>query len=111
VAADVTLGRAQAGDEQEVRGTGRPCGPGCTGSAGPEARYEAKETIALLTGDAWLTMPPVTPEYKGPDPHAPMLRAYGPLVLSLEGDKVAAITRFADNSVLPYFGLPRTLAG
>jgi RNA polymerase sigma-70 factor (TIGR02960 family) len=103
--------------------------------------------IALLTDDAWLTMPPVTLEYQGPeaiatflgeardwrngmlnrlvptrangqpafgcywpDPHAPVLRAHGLLVLSLEGDRVCAITRFVDNSVLPYFGLPRTLA-
>ena len=103
--------------------------------------------VALLTDDAWLTMPPVTLEFQGPaaigaflrdaavwrngrrdrlvpnrangqpaygcyrqDPHAPLLRAHGLMVLSLEGDRVSAITRFVDNSVLPYFGLPRTLA-
>jgi RNA polymerase sigma-70 factor (TIGR02960 family) len=115
------------------------------------AAYAADDidgVVALLTDDAWLTMPPVTLEYQGPeaiaiflreasdwrngmrnrlvptrangqpafgcywpDPHAPVLRAHGLLVLSLEGDKVGAITRFVDNSVLPYFGLPRTLAG
>jgi hypothetical protein len=30
-------------------------------------------------------------------------------VLKLEGDRVAAITNFLDSSVLPRFGLPRTL--
>jgi len=30
------------------------------------------------------------------------------MVLTLAGDKICAITRF-DNSVLPGFGLPRTL--
>jgi RNA polymerase sigma-70 factor (ECF subfamily) len=36
--------------------------------------------------------------------------AMGLLVLTLRGDKISAITRF-DNSVLPRFGLPRTLPG
>jgi hypothetical protein len=33
----------------------------------------------------------------------------GLLVLSLEGERIAAITNFIDSSVLPRFGLPRTL--
>jgi RNA polymerase sigma-70 factor (ECF subfamily) len=40
---------------------------------------------------------------------APIARAHGLLVLTLTGDRVAAITRFPDNGVLPRFGLPRTL--
>jgi RNA polymerase sigma-70 factor (TIGR02960 family) len=43
------------------------------------------------------------------DPHAPIARAHGLVVLTLEGDRISAITRFLDNSVLPHFGLPRTL--
>jgi RNA polymerase sigma-70 factor (ECF subfamily) len=43
-----------------------------------------------------------------PDPHARVLHAVGLLVLTLAGDSIAAITRF-DNSVLAFFGLPRTL--
>lgn len=43
-----------------------------------------------------------------PDPHAPVLHVGGLLVLTLAGDRISAITRF-DNSVMPYFGLPRTL--
>jgi RNA polymerase sigma-70 factor (ECF subfamily) len=31
------------------------------------------------------------------------------LVLTLEGNRIAAITRFGDGGVLPHFGLPRTL--
>ncbi|HEX5502027.1 MAG TPA: RNA polymerase subunit sigma-70 [Thermomicrobiales bacterium] len=42
----------------------------------------------------------------GPD-HA-VLRAMGVLVLTLAGDRIAAITRFGE-SVLPYFGLARTI--
>jgi len=34
---------------------------------------------------------------------------HGLLVLTLDGDRVSAVTRFVDNSTLPYFGLPRTL--
>jgi len=43
------------------------------------------------------------------DEHAPVARATGLLVLTLQGDQIAAITRFPDTSVLPRFGLPRTL--
>jgi RNA polymerase sigma-70 factor, ECF subfamily len=43
------------------------------------------------------------------DPRAPIARAHGMLVLTLEGDKISAISRFLDNSVLSRFGLPRTL--
>ena len=31
------------------------------------------------------------------------------IVLTLEGERIAAVTRFGDNGVLPRFGLPRTL--
>jgi RNA polymerase sigma-70 factor (TIGR02960 family) len=43
------------------------------------------------------------------DPHSPVARAHGVMVLTLEGDRIAAITRFLDSSVMPHFGLPRTL--
>jgi RNA polymerase sigma-70 factor (ECF subfamily) len=42
------------------------------------------------------------------DPHAPVAHAHGLLVLTLAGDKICTITRFGD-SLLPHFGLPRTL--
>jgi RNA polymerase sigma-70 factor (TIGR02960 family) len=99
--------------------------------------------VALLTEDAWLTMPPVPLEYQGRelaarfltlafrrgrrfrliatrangqpafgvylrDPHTAVLRASGLLVVTLAGDRVSMITRF-DNSVIPRFGLPRSL--
>ncbi len=44
------------------------------------------------------------------DPHAPVLHANGLLVLTLAGDRISMITRF-DPSVLPRFGLPRSLPG
>jgi RNA polymerase sigma-70 factor (TIGR02960 family) len=43
------------------------------------------------------------------DPRTPVARAHGLIVLTLEGDRIAAMTRFVDNSLLPEFGLPRTL--
>lgn len=43
------------------------------------------------------------------DPHAPVLRCYGLLVLTIEGDRIAGITRFRDTAVMSRFGLPRTL--
>jgi RNA polymerase sigma-70 factor (ECF subfamily) len=110
--------------------------------------FEAADTdrlVALLTDDAWLSMPPEPHEYQGhaaiaefyrtrtwwgvrvarlvptrannqpafgyylADPHAPVARAHGLVVLTLEGDRISAITRFGDNSLFPHFGLPRTL--
>jgi RNA polymerase sigma-70 factor (ECF subfamily) len=102
--------------------------------------------VALLTGDAWLTMPPVPLEYQGPaaigaflstvpaggelerfrlvatrangqpafgfylrDAHCPVARAAGLMVLTLEGDRISAITAFHDTSVFPSFGLPRSV--
>ena len=44
-----------------------------------------------------------------PDAHAAIARAYGLFVLTLEGDRVSAITWFAERSLFPRFGLPRTL--
>ena len=44
-----------------------------------------------------------------PDAHAAIARPYGLVVLTLEGDAIAAITWFADTGVFRHFGLPRTL--
>lgn len=44
------------------------------------------------------------------DDTCPIARAEGMMVLTLEGDRVAAITAFHDTSVFPLFGLPRTVA-
>jgi RNA polymerase sigma-70 factor (TIGR02960 family) len=101
--------------------------------------------IALLTDDAWVTMPPEPYEYQGAeaigrflrdrvaarpggvrlvptrangqpafghyiqDPHAAVGRFVGVLVLTLEGDRIAALTRFADTGILARFALPRTV--
>jgi RNA polymerase sigma-70 factor (TIGR02960 family) len=43
------------------------------------------------------------------DPRTPIAHAHGLLVLTLSGDRICALTRFADNGLLPRFGLPRTL--
>jgi RNA polymerase sigma-70 factor (ECF subfamily) len=43
------------------------------------------------------------------DAHAPIAHPAGLLVLTLEGDRIGAITNFIDTSVLAHFGLPRTL--
>ena len=100
--------------------------------------------VALLTDEAWLTMPPEPYEYQGPagigsflrdrtiTRGAPLLvptrantqpafgvyfpptqteiaRPYGMLVLTLEGQRISAITWFGGNSVFSQFGLPRIL--
>jgi RNA polymerase sigma-70 factor, ECF subfamily len=44
-----------------------------------------------------------------PDAQAAIARPYGLIVLTLEGDAIAAITWFADTGIFRYFGLPRTL--
>jgi RNA polymerase sigma-70 factor (TIGR02960 family) len=43
------------------------------------------------------------------DPHSPIARAYGLMVLTLRGDRVAGLAGFADTAVFASFGLPRTL--
>jgi RNA polymerase sigma-70 factor (TIGR02960 family) len=44
-----------------------------------------------------------------PLPHTDIARAYGLLVLTVEGSRISAVTWFSDTSVFPYFGLPRTV--
>jgi Sigma-70, region 4/SnoaL-like domain len=44
-----------------------------------------------------------------PDAQAAIVRSYGLMVLTLEGDRISAITWFGDRGVFPHFGLPRTL--
>ena len=101
--------------------------------------------VALLTDDAWLTMPPLPHAYQGRDaigafldgaerrrgaplrvvatrangqpafgcyvsaPETGVARAFSLMVLTLEGDGIAAITWFADSSGFKQFGLPRML--
>lgn len=43
------------------------------------------------------------------DADAPTGRAHGLLVLTVEGGRISALTRFLDNGLLPHFGLPRML--
>jgi RNA polymerase sigma-70 factor (ECF subfamily) len=43
------------------------------------------------------------------DPAAGVDHACGLVVLTVDGDHIAAIDRFVDNSMLPRFGLPRSL--
>jgi RNA polymerase sigma-70 factor (TIGR02960 family) len=111
------------------------------------ANHDIDGVVALLTDDAWITMPPVTLEYQGPaaigrflrdvsawhggrpyrlvptgangqpayglyvcDGHAPVYRAYGIVMLTLAGNRISAITRFVDNSLMSWFGLPGSLA-
>jgi len=44
-----------------------------------------------------------------PSPQTAIARPYGFMVLTLAGERISAITWFADSSVFPQFGLPRSL--
>jgi RNA polymerase sigma-70 factor (ECF subfamily) len=44
-----------------------------------------------------------------PDPQAAIARAYALFVLTLEGDRISAITWFGERSLFAHLGLPRTL--
>jgi len=104
--------------------------------------------VALLTDDAWFTMPPANHEYQGPlaiagfltqsaryrgnrgtaliptrangqpafgryvpDPRAQVYHLHSIVVLTMEGDRISAITNFIDSGLGPHFGLARTLPG
>jgi RNA polymerase sigma-70 factor (ECF subfamily) len=148
------LGRARGALAQELPGPDResaplPDSPGERRIVDGFARaFEAGDVdavVALLTDDAWLTMPPLPLEYHGHDavrdflatvalrgdrrhvlvptrangqpafgcyqrdPRTPILHAHGLLVLTLTADRITALTRFHDNSLLAAFGLPRSL--
>ena len=42
-------------------------------------------------------------------PQTEIARPYGLLVVTLDGDRISAMTWFADSNVFPLFGLPRIL--
>jgi RNA polymerase sigma-70 factor (TIGR02960 family) len=93
------------------------------GTMPPEpAEYQGREAIAVFLvdrftrrGDRRMRLVPTRANSQPAfgcyfqDPHTPIAHAHGLVVLTLEGDHIAAITRFIDNGVLPHFGLPRTL--
>jgi RNA polymerase sigma-70 factor (TIGR02960 family) len=105
---------------------------------------DTDRVVALVTDDAWLTMPPEPYEYQGataigaflsdrtvrrgapllvptranaqpafgvyfPDPETGVGRPFAMIVLTLEGDRISAITWFGGSSVIPHFGLPQVL--
>jgi hypothetical protein len=46
-----------------------------------------------------------------PYPDAGIFHLHSVVVLTMEGDRVSAVTNFIDSGVAPYFGLARTLPG
>jgi hypothetical protein len=44
-----------------------------------------------------------------PDPQAAVARAFALFALTVDGDRISAITWFGDTGVFPQFGLPRTI--
>ena len=137
--------RQPAGDREPAPASGSPAEDAIVAkftSAWESADIGA--LVALLTGDVFVSMPPIPFEYEGRDVAArfcaslfgadrrfdlvptrangqPAFGAYlrtpagirhgtGLYVLTLAGDRICAMTRF-ENSVLPWFGLPRSLPG
>jgi RNA polymerase sigma-70 factor (ECF subfamily) len=43
------------------------------------------------------------------DAHSSVGHYFGIIVLTLDNDRISALTRFGDTGILPHFGLPRTL--
>jgi RNA polymerase sigma-70 factor (ECF subfamily) len=149
------LKRARATLEQRLPPTDRDRAPLPTSPAERELvrrfadAFQADDingVVALLTEDAWFTMPPSTLEYQGrsviasflrenvtwragqryrlmptranaqpafacyrTDANAPIAHATGVLVLTLEGERIAAMTQFLDAGLVSRFGFPLTL--
>jgi len=148
------LRRARAAFESRLPAAGRERAPLPNSKLEREITDRFAETVengdvdgmvALLTNDAWLTMPPLPHAYQGHDaigaflrgreqrrgvrlrvvptrantqpafgcylpvPETGVARAFALFVLTLEGDRISAITWFADSSLLQQFGLPRTV--
>jgi RNA polymerase sigma-70 factor (ECF subfamily) len=147
------LSRARAAFESRLPATGRERAPLPNSELERDVigRFaEAVEAgdidgmVALLTDDAWLTMPPEPHEYQGraaigvflrgrevsrgrlrlvptrangqpafacylPSAQTDIARPYAMFILTLQSDQISALTWFADSSVFPHFGLPRTL--
>jgi RNA polymerase sigma-70 factor (ECF subfamily) len=148
------LRRARAAFESRLPATGRERAPLPNSKLERAITDRFAETVengdvdgmvALLTDDAWLTMPPLPHAYQGHDaigkflrgreqrrgvrlrvvptrantqpafgcylpvPETGVARAFALFVLTIEGDRISAITWFADSSILQQFGLPRTL--
>jgi RNA polymerase sigma-70 factor (TIGR02960 family) len=148
------LRRARAAFESRLPATGRERAPLPNSKLERDVVDRFAETVesgdvdgmvALLTDDAWLTMPPLPHAYQGRDaigtflrgaeerrgapmrlvetrantqpafgcylsaPDSDVARAFSLFVLTLEGERISAITWFADSSVFPQFGLPRML--
>jgi RNA polymerase sigma-70 factor (ECF subfamily) len=148
------LRRARAAFESRLPAAGRERAPLPNSKVEREIVCRFAETVetgnidamvALLTDDAWLTMPPLPHAYQGRNtisaflrgaeerrgrplrlvstrankqpafgcyfqlPDTDIARAHGLFLLTLEGNQISAITWFADTSIFPQFGLPRTL--
>ena len=148
------LRRARAAFESRLPATGRDRAPLPSSKLERDVTDRFAETVengdidgmvALLTDDAWLTMPPLPHAYQGHNaisaflrgaeqrrgapmrlvatrantqpafgcylatPQTDVARAFSLFVLTLEHDRVCAITWFADSRVFPQFSLPRTL--
>jgi RNA polymerase sigma-70 factor (TIGR02960 family) len=148
------LRRARAAFESRLPAAGRERAPlpnsklerdvvGCFADAVEAGDIDA--LVAVLTDDAWVTMPPEPYEYQGrsaigaflrdrdarrgvplrlaptrantqpafgcylPDLRTGIARPFSLFVLTLEGDRISAITWFANSAVSPQFALPPVL--
>jgi RNA polymerase sigma-70 factor (TIGR02960 family) len=154
IAVKGALQRARAALDAR-RAAGRPPAPpaGSTDERQLTRRFaeaftagDIERLVALLTDDAWLSMPPAPHEYHGipaitdffrtsmafrgnrrvslvptrantqpafssyfAESHATAAHPAGLIVLTLTGDRIAAITRFHTNHLLPRFGLPESV--
>ena len=148
------LRRARAAFESRLPAAGRERAPlpnsklerdivGCFADAVEAGDIDA--LVAVLTDDAWVTMPPEPYEYQGgaaigaflrdrdarrgvplrlaptrantqpafgaylPDRRTGIAQPFSLFVLTLEGDRISAITWFASSAMFPQFGLPQML--
>jgi Sigma-70 region 2 len=98
---DQPLARAQAGDGEAFRELIEP--------HRRELHVHCYRMLGSVQDAEDLLQEALLAAWRGLDAYTPIAHAHGLLVITIADEGISGVTRFLDNSLLAYFGLPRTL--